>query len=115
MKLQRLTSALLVLFVLFATVARAPGVMLSAHEGTLTFVICSGDGIETISAPSEETPPQTDCKFFAAQIAALLFGAPDTQIGARAFYVPKWPVLQRAYVQSYAASAHLIRGPPTLS
>lgn len=115
MTLKRLISALLVLFVLFATIARAPGVMLSAHEGILTFEICTGDGIQTISAPLEETPPQTDCEYFTAHIAALLGGAPDTQIIAPAIYVAKWPLLQGADVQSEAAFSHLIRGPPILS
>lgn len=70
---------LLVLTILASAVLRPPGTMLVLDGGTISYEICSGGGIETVTLAVEgETQEEIDlgCDFFAAQIGALLFDTP---------------------------------------
>lgn len=68
---------LLILTLLVAAFIRPPGTMLGHDGERLTYVICTGDQIRTITV-SAETGQEVlgnsgpECDFFAAQIAALL-------------------------------------------
>lgn len=69
-------SFVLALVILAAAALRPPGVMPGNDNGVFTYVICTGDGVRTISVPAEDgqdIPEQADpnCAFFASQIAAL--------------------------------------------
>jgi len=64
------------LVMLAAAVLRPPGVMLSVEDSTISYVICTGDGVQTITVSNEgeqDIPEQADpdCAFFASQIAAI--------------------------------------------
>lgn len=64
------------LVMLAAAILRPPGFMLDVDDGTVSYVICTGDGIQTISVPVDgehDVPELADpeCAFFASQIAAL--------------------------------------------
>ena len=79
----RLLAAVLAVTMLFAVVLRPPGAMISIEDETVTYVICTGHGLEAVEVPAGGDPSDnTDpgCRFFAAQIAALLDWAPDVAL-----------------------------------
>lgn len=115
--IQRAVAALLAFCILFATVVRVPGAMLSSHEGALTYEICTGDGVQIVLAPSNDSPTEnaptdTGCEFFAAQIAALLKSAPDLPVYEAVYVRTVRPAIAGVFTDRGAAAHYLIRGPP---
>ena len=115
---KRLVGALVAFALLFAAVARAPGTMLTVEDGLVTFEICSGQGVRTVTLPVEGTDPKnkdTGCEFFAAQIAALPFGADDPVLALSTGMVAhRLPYRDIAY-KRLAQNSYLTRGPPLSS
>lgn len=111
MRAQPIIAALVAFAVLFASIARVPGGMLSFDGGLVSYEICTSDGVQQISLPSDDPAPDTGCDFFAAQVAALLGAGPSPQmIDLRAGLI--------AGVQASLSNARIaafeypIRGPP---
>ncbi|WP_298822020.1 hypothetical protein [uncultured Roseibium sp.] len=103
---------------LFASVARAPGTMLSFDGDTITIEICTGTGVKTVTLSADGTPVEqsdVDCDFFATQIAALLNGAPPVSLGL----VDTGPTtlfsVSNIALRRLTQQSHLIRGPPPAS
>jgi len=64
------------LVVLITTISRPPGLMLGVDGDTISYVICSGGDVKTITVSLDgdhDTPEQVDpeCAFFASQTAAV--------------------------------------------
>ncbi len=71
--------AVLALTILVSVFLRPPGTMLVMDGDTITYEICTGGDMETVTITLDgETQQEIDlgCDFFAAQIGALLSGAP---------------------------------------
>ena len=64
------------LVVLFTTISRPPGLMLGVDGDTVSYVICTGGDVKTITVSldgEDDSPEQVDpeCAFFASQTAAI--------------------------------------------
>lgn len=121
---KKILSACVVLSILFAGIARAPGTMLTLDHGVLTFEICTGTGIEIITVPVDGSTASDDapledhdlgCDFFSAQIAALLGdGSPPVLAFADMSYAHRLPYRDIAF-KRLAQNSYLTRAPPLTS
>lgn len=70
---------LLALTILVSVMIRPPGTMLALEGDTISYVLCTGGGMETVEVALDGAEPREidlGCDFFAAQIAALPVMAP---------------------------------------
>lgn len=103
---------------LFASVARAPGTMLSFDGDSITIEICTGAGVKTVILSADGTPVEpsdVDCDFFATQIAALLSSAPPASLGLADTGPTQLFNISNVAVKRLTQQSHLIRGPPLAS
>ncbi len=119
---KRVLSTCLVLFVLFAGIARAPGVMLTSDQGVMVFEICTGAGTKVISVAIEaeddpDGPQHHDpgCDFFSAQVAAFLKGVEYTRLDVKGANLAYQLPYRDFAVERVAQNANLTRAPPFLS
>ncbi len=71
---KNLIRLLLAVALLATAVIRPPGAMLISDGATLTYTLCSGGELQTVTVPLEDEPQQQvdeACDFFARQIATL--------------------------------------------
>lgn len=108
---------LLALTILVSVFLRPPGTMLVMQGDTITYILCSGSDVKTVTvALDDEESQEIDlgCDFFAAQIAALTVSAPDA-----AFSIVKLADLpafeaEVTAVASFPWSNYAPRAPPVL-
>jgi hypothetical protein len=109
---------LLALTVLVSVMIRPPGTMLALEGDKITYVLCTGAGMETVEVALDGGEPREidlGCDFFAAQIAALPVMAPAA-VGALAKPVRLAPVPAPLLMAAHDVwSPYTSRAPPFVS
>ncbi len=109
---------LLALTILVSGILRPPGTMLVLDGDTITYEICNGAEIETVTITLDGDPQDAmdlGCDFFATQIAALPIPAPEISLtGVELTSLPH-PVAHHFLVATMEWRAYTPRAPPFVS
>ncbi|TKZ19376.1 hypothetical protein FAP39_11560 [Shimia litoralis] len=109
---------LLALTILVSGLLRPPGTMLVFDGDSITYEICNGGELETITIPLDGEPQRAidlGCDFFATQIAALPFPSPEVIVNRVELTRLPHPVASRFLVETMEWRAYAPRAPPLVS